>query len=143
MAERLRCQIVEVANELVARLEVQELPEDFDPGDLWYKQILANIRHEFTNYEGLLHELPLCVDFWDAGGECTAEISLECPLQQEAHDLLKWAANDMAKEVYQKWLEKRSDHEDNCNRTLNEGEKWNELVKQSMSIRLLSKKSTV
>ena len=108
MPERT-CQIVEVAKELVGQVEAQELPSDFDPGDLWYDEILAVIRHEYTNYEELLNKLPLCVDIWDAG-QCVwqseDDFDLECPFEREAHDLLKWAAKDAAEEVYQRWKAK-------------------------------------
>ena len=77
------CQIVEVANQLASQANVtSRIPPDYDPSELWYEQIRAEIRHEFTNYEQLLHELPICADHWDAGGECVwdAESGLECPL---------------------------------------------------------------
>lgn len=103
------CRIVEVAESLVGEIEAYELPPDFDPGDLYYNEILANLRHEYTNYEPILWSLPSCSDHWEQGGECVwdYESDYECHLSREAHDLLKWAAKDAAAEVYQRWLENK------------------------------------
>jgi hypothetical protein len=81
------------------------IPDDYDPSELWCPQILAQIRHEFTNYEELLHDLPMCVDHWDAGGECVwdAETGLDCPLASQAHDIIKWAANRVASAEFDRW----------------------------------------
>lgn len=106
------CNIVKIAESLTSRIETRDLPPDFDPGDEWYNQILACIRHEYTNYEQLLWELPLCVDFWDEHGSEYCRVAAgcseqewgrgfyPCPLQEWAHDILKWAAKAAAEKVY-------------------------------------------
>ena len=58
-----KCNIVALASDLVSKVWVEELPDDFEPGDLSYNEILANIRHEYTNYQELLWDLPICVLF--------------------------------------------------------------------------------
>ena len=106
------CKIVEVAKALVSEIEAQELPADFEPGWVRYNQIIAGIRHEYTNYDQLLDRLPLCVDLWERNGTeyCNQQLEFpedSCPLKDEAHDLLKWAAKAAAVEAYSGWLEKR------------------------------------
>jgi len=107
-----KCNIVALASDLVSKAWAKELPDDFEPGDLSDDQILANIRHEYTNYQELLQELPLCVDF-ENQAYCKKIIGRgyldgdECPLLQEAHDVIKWGAKEKAEQVYSSWLEKK------------------------------------
>ena len=49
-----KCNIVDKASDLASEVWAEELPDDFVPGDLSYDELLANIRHEFTNYQELL-----------------------------------------------------------------------------------------
>ena len=109
MTEQCTLGIKEAAKQLVTKLEVDALPEDFDIAGLWYPQCVAKVRHNYTNYEQLLTELPLCVDYRDAGGACphNFESGYDCPLKIAAHDTLKWAANDLAKQEYDAWLARR------------------------------------
>jgi len=52
--------------------------------------------------------LPSCVDF--ANQEYCNKIGSdgdECPLQKEAHDIIKWSAKAKAEGVYFRWSEKK------------------------------------
>jgi hypothetical protein len=105
-ADSVACRIVDVAERLASQVNMTcEIPPNYDPSNLWYRQVIAEIRHEFTNYEQLLEELPLCVDHVAAGGECVwdTEAGLECSLAEEAHKIIKWAANRVAEAEYDKW----------------------------------------
>lgn len=101
------CPVVQIAGDLARQIEAQELPEDFDLGDMPYNLLLPHIRHEYTNYGELLRDLPLCADLWDQGIECYFEgESEECRLMREARDILKRAAKDAAEEIYLRWERK-------------------------------------
>ena len=103
-----KCNIVDKASDLASEVWAEELPDNFEPGDLYYNEILANIRHEFTNYQELLWQLPLCVDFENP--DYCEKVTIEgygCPLQEEAHDIIKWSAKEKAEQIYSKWLEKK------------------------------------
>jgi hypothetical protein len=103
-----KCNIVDKASDLASEVWAEELPDNFEPGDLYYNEILANIRHEFTNYQELLWQLPLCVDFENP--DYCEKVTIEgygCPLQKEAHDIIKWSAKEKAEQIYSKWLEKK------------------------------------
>ena len=107
--ESAACRIAEVAEQLASQVKVtSQIPPDYDPSELSWEQIRAEIRHDHTNYHQLLWELPICVDHHDAGGECVwdAETGLECPLAEEAHDIIKWAANRVASAEFDR-LQKR------------------------------------
>ena len=88
--------IVEKAYMLVSELEVTGKPDKATDWDDWsYNQILAHVRHEHTNYEELLNELPDCPI------ECSAyeEYGLDgiaCQHRGIAHDILKWAVKSLA-----------------------------------------------
>jgi hypothetical protein len=109
-----KCNIVKIASDLVSKIWAEELPDDFEPGDLSYNEILANIRHEYTNYQELLWELPFCEDMWKENRSYCKKVAIEyrlasigeCPFLREAHDILKWDAKEKAEQVYSRWLEK-------------------------------------
>lgn len=42
-----------MAEELVFKIEAQDVPPDFNPGDWRYNQTLAYIRHQYANFEQL------------------------------------------------------------------------------------------
>ena len=105
--EAKECPVVQIAGDLARQIEAQELPEDFNPGDMSYNLLLPHIRHEYTNYGELLRDFPLCADLWDQGIKCYSEgESQECHLMREARDILKRAAKDAAEEIYLKWERK-------------------------------------
>lgn len=100
--------MAEAGKSLVTKLEGYNIPDDFDPLDLSYNEIIANIRHQYTNYENILFELHLCVEYWDRGGYCPHDNEDGgCILISETHDNLKWAAKEIAKDSYQEWLERK------------------------------------
>ena len=103
---------VELAKRMVKEIKAEEIPEDFDAGDTPYKLTLAHIRHQVTNYEALLFSLPLCTDYLNQSEEnrqlCIEVVEASeqwldgrCPWCEEAHDILKYAARDVAEIAYQ------------------------------------------
>jgi hypothetical protein len=105
--EAKECPVVQIAGDLARQIEAQELPEDFNLGDMSYNLLLPHICHEYTNYGELLRDFPLCADLWDQGIKCYYEgESEECHLMRKARDILKRAAKDAAEEIYLKWERK-------------------------------------
>ena len=107
------CRIVSIAHELSEQLTAQELGEDFNPAGVSYNQVLADVRHNYTNYEALLYvmdEIGDCVKRWEESASCSwnPEEEDECFLKLRAHDILKWAAKDLAEGTYKRWQEKHS-----------------------------------
>ena len=108
--------IIEKAEELVDRLEAKgSLPDDYKPEEL-YNVTLADIRHEYTNYEDLLHELPLCpcVDVpCDKAGtyDCPCYEGSPCESEYAAHETLKWPAKVLAERLYGEWRRKQGERE--------------------------------
>ena len=100
----MECQanIVKVARQLTGQLEGIELPEDYDNGELSYPQIIADVRHNYTNYDDVLRMLPLCVDVWASNGICNWDMETddECCLFTQAHDLIQRKANEIAKDLF-------------------------------------------
>lgn len=94
------CPKMKAVDKLVERLEAHEIPDGYEPGDWYYNQILAEIRHEYTNYDELLWELPDCPD-------CPEEVRGECEGVYLSHDALKWEAKNLAHSIYQEWLKAR------------------------------------
>ena len=91
--------------------ELADMP-GYEPTPMPYNVILAEIRHEYTNYEDLLYELPLCpcADIpCERGGtdDCPCRDGQECQFAQAAHESLKWAAKGLAEQIYREWVEKR------------------------------------
>jgi len=103
------CPVLVAAERLSKSVQGADLPADWAPSEELYEdEILANIRHEHTNYEQLLNRLPLCADEWDAG-RCHWDYETDgpCLLQEEAHDTLKWAAKNCAERLYKQWQERQ------------------------------------
>lgn len=94
------CDVIDIANELAGRLQAtaDRLPEALD----WEEGtpmpvILADIRHRLTNYEEIIVELPQC-------GQpvvISAEVE-DCDNRTQAHDIIKWAANGIAQQLYER-----------------------------------------
>jgi len=92
--------IVEAAKRLVLKIEVSELPDYFAVGDLYYRQLLAHVRHAYTNYDELSGELPSSAGYQAQGGFCPHDFDKgECWLRTEAHDILKWGATAEAERL--------------------------------------------
>ena len=83
-----------------------------DPGAS-YNEVVAEIRHAYTDYEDLLHSLPLCIDEMEAG-RCTWDPEQEswCSIKDEAHNLLKWAAKGVAIRLYKEYQERKTGTDD-------------------------------
>lgn len=108
-----KCDIMEAACRLVKEIDAEKLPIDFKPHFSNYDEILAEIRHDYTNYMDLLHELPLCEDTWKENRSYCKKVAnqyhlvciADCPFLREAHDILKWKAKEKAEQIYSAWLE--------------------------------------
>jgi hypothetical protein len=118
------CDIVKVAHKLAGELEGYPLPDDWAPENTSDPAIWAAVRHNYTNYEGLLHELPTCKIYHDPDIECTqwpSDDTGECPLREQAHNILKWAATDIARELTTNWYEIWYEKQEEDIRALKEG----------------------
>jgi hypothetical protein len=95
------CWILVAARASVQKLEGYTIPDDFNPEDIAYDQIIAHVRHEFTNYVKLLmdfpNECPVCT--WNNDEE-----GCECISITEARDILKEEARSIAVGFYNQWL---------------------------------------
>lgn len=102
------CEVLDLARELLGTLDGYALPADWRPDSEWYNEILAEVRHAYTNYEESLRSLPLCTNEIEAG-RCTWDPEQEswCSIKAQAHDLLKRAAKDIAAKLYQAWQEQQ------------------------------------
>jgi hypothetical protein len=102
------CPLLERAHALASKIDADELSDDFTPDDASYDEILASIRHEHTNYQELLWELPPCEEICNDDEMIQGFLDGDiCPWTQEAHDIIKWAAKGKAEELYLKWMEKK------------------------------------
>jgi hypothetical protein len=113
------CEAEKIATAFSRQLVVQELPEGFDSGNLSYNEVLAGIRHEYTNYESLLYEMQEalnCLGRAEAGDPCPVNPEEEdvCSLELQAHDILKWAAKSLAEEAHRRWREKHASKKHAC-----------------------------
>jgi hypothetical protein len=50
------CAVIDLAEEVYSKLRVKEIPPEFGPTTHNLFHLLANIRHQFTNYDELLNE---------------------------------------------------------------------------------------
>jgi hypothetical protein len=103
-AKMKKCNIEQMTDSLVSQLKGYDLPADFEPvGDYW--EIIAHIRHTYTNYEQLLYVVgEACLAFQEENDYdyCISveEEGLPCPISQDVHDELKWEAQDLAQQLY-------------------------------------------
>lgn len=108
---------VEKALELASRLEIREIPQDFDPGDARWKQILSTIALQFSNHPALLEQLMEWLD------QARSELAEDChfvaahgdrvPVEECATCWLAkyrlWeAALNASEKAYQRWLAKQA-----------------------------------
>lgn len=121
MSSQCTVGIVEKAHKLAHRLEAnRSLPDDYKPQEL-YNATLAEIRHEYTNYEDLLNELPLCgcaeLDWPGCDPSCPFLIQedwgavCECPYSEQIHNELKCAAKELAERLHRECLSKQDERE--------------------------------
>jgi hypothetical protein len=94
------------AEKLTEKLEFTEpIPDDFDPTG-YAPPILADLRHNFMNYDDVWGELWLfcveCTDSTDQPAPCTIgdeDGELWQDRDRMAYWIIKWAANDLARDV--------------------------------------------
>jgi hypothetical protein len=98
--KNFQCTRVRAARQLVKFIKV-DIPEGYDPGDHSHKHILARIREQCTNYDGLSSNLPACPCPGNEANE------FECPNSATANDTLEWAANGLVELAYREWLAKQ------------------------------------
>ena len=104
---------VERALSLASQLEVRDIPLDFDPGDMCWREIIAIIVDQFSNHATLREQL------LDGLDEARMELDEECPFvaahtgddHQEdcgrcyvATYRLWEAALEASEKAYQRWL---------------------------------------
>ena len=116
VAEDCPVDIVNRAADLASELVIREIPLEFDPGQLQWRDILAFIAEEHSNHAELLKELgewagtvadELCDDCDLLGAE-SEEACSDCPEQWLAKHELWTAALDAAERAYQRWLARRA-----------------------------------
>jgi hypothetical protein len=112
--------VVEEARRLACRIEAQDLPLDFDPTGLSWKENLFRIARRYTNYDVLSRQLrDWLVQAWKDGDvpceQCATDIdqgvdleSLECPHHWSAQQELSRAAQTVAERKYQTWLARKA-----------------------------------
>jgi len=109
-----KCAMEQAAERLADQVTMREpIPHDFAVDDSSYWEIVASIRHQYTNYDDLLQELPDCWDLMESG-ECPraadfaddTELLRECS-EVRGHDWLKWVARDVARTAYDAWYQKQ------------------------------------
>lgn len=98
-----KCMITK-ADELASQIEGREIPPSDDILEGSYPETLAQIRHEYTNYDTMLREWSaLCMEYIRDGGECPYEDA--CPYCEKAYLTLASAARDEARALYAQWWE--------------------------------------
>ncbi len=84
-----RCAVTEAAARLSLELEAYSIPDDFQPEGK-YRQVVARVRDQYTNYRQLLVSLPSCTPA-DCGkvegGGCASHDLAEAMLEIEARRL--------------------------------------------------------
>lgn len=113
-------EVVDEARRLAAEIEGRELPMDFDPGDLSWRQLLRRIVGGFTNHGAVSEGLREWVIAQDAaaadpcqrqaldGDEGLAAGCPDCPDHWLAQQELSRAAEKVAEGLYQVWLARRA-----------------------------------
>ncbi len=111
------CSVIEMMDELISRLEVYELPADFEPMSRRRYPLLAELRHGHTNYDELLGYGgldSLCLQYVESGGVCTyygegtGRAWIDCPTLSQVYDELKGMANEKGEAAYDRWLERQA-----------------------------------
>ena len=104
--------LAEEAN-LLARVKVEALPDDFVPG-YSLEDAVAKIRQQHTNYDELLDELErLCTERTSAGGQCAFSRNLasgiareRCPYLAILNRALTSRADERAQEAFTEWRQR-------------------------------------
>ncbi len=98
------CKILKHAEELAAKLTLNEIPEDYDFGG-HRGIVLADIRHSYSNYDELWHELDYYCLTWTEDYRNANRLTFckemedeygtgDCELKEKAHMIIKDAIND-------------------------------------------------
>lgn len=106
------CRAAELASELV----IGDIPLDFDPGQLRWRDILALIADEYSNHADLLEDLDQWMgqaahascDGCDLGAAEREQKCVDCSERWLAEHELRTAALDAAERAYQRWLARRA-----------------------------------
>jgi len=113
---------VQRAERLVNDLEGREMPDELPEN---FEDTLAHERHTYTNYDDLLYELfdaddiqSICAHVWETetgkqlcvditGSDSLDNVVVDCPVRDEAHGILKRAANKLVGELDSQWHRRR------------------------------------
>jgi hypothetical protein len=84
-------ELVKQAAELAAQIE-GDIPDDFNAGSARFREIIASIRHECTNYDWLLSQIEYQCFEWVEQSEENRQVCIsltpegeECPYRCIAH----------------------------------------------------------
>lgn len=88
------CTLTDAARKSGTELRVRELPVDLDPDGDW--ELLAGLRHTFTNYEALMVAWPDCPQDCPIAALNKDEVGVECGNYQVAVDMLRTRARWVA-----------------------------------------------
>ena len=94
-----RCHVIEAAEELAVQIEASEIPPGFVPDGDSEDEILKTVRQTYTNGSHLMWKLPSC-------GECEHNTAEVCPQRHAANATVREAADEEARDIYSRWLEK-------------------------------------
>ena len=117
LEEECPLDIVGEATELASRIRVDDIPLDFDPGDMLWQDILGEIARQFSNHGILLAELDgflvgarakLCDGCERLATDMRCESCSSCSERWLAEHHLWEAALDAAEKAYQRWLARQA-----------------------------------
>jgi hypothetical protein len=96
------CPVIQMARELRAQLQAQDIPGDFDPkGAYW--EVMLEVRYRFTNYGALLKALPSCPLDCPIAAQGGGPIGAGCFNYDLAQDMLRTDARWLALRAFEAW----------------------------------------
>jgi hypothetical protein len=102
------CKLTEKAGELCSDMIARSIPQDFVlSGDYW--QVMADFRHDFTNYDALVEALPDCPMDCPIAASMDEPSGPSCFNYDLAHDMLRTDARWLAMRVFDEWYAKKKD----------------------------------
>ncbi len=108
---------VEKALQLASRLRVREIPLDFDPGDVLWREIVAVVMERFSNHAELRHELDevLTRAYQECDDDCefrraepAEDPTSGCSERRLAEYRLREAALEAAERACQRWMARKA-----------------------------------
>lgn len=108
---------VDKALELASRLEVREIPRDFEPGDLLWREIVAWVMERFSNHAELQGELDEVLDaaYREYGEACgfldarpDEDPTTGCSERRLAEYRLREAAFKASERACQRWMARKA-----------------------------------